>query len=95
MDLLLWSGQVREFHDVGTVGMVSRVTGGHITYLRGAEAGGAEAASHLREHLARTLQDHVHSANEAILKVIQNGIIAYEDDCLVGVAPCACLRFCS
>lgn len=67
---MLWlGGPSREFYDVGTIGMVSRVTGGQVTSLRGAEAGSAETVEHLREQLAGALMDHAHSGSEAILKV--------------------------
>lgn len=67
---MLWSSQdVREFHDVGTIGVVPRVTGGRVTYLRGGEAGGLETMSHLRQQLTGTLRDHANSASEAVLKV--------------------------
>ena len=60
---------LRQFYDVGSVGMVSRVTGGRVTYLRDADAGSVETSEHLREQLSGALRDHAHSANEAILKV--------------------------
>lgn len=49
--------------------MVSRVTGGRVTFLRGGEAGSAHTVSHLREQLVGALSDHAHSGSEAILKV--------------------------
>ncbi|CAM9711406.1 unnamed protein product, partial [Hapterophycus canaliculatus] len=70
VDLILWSSQkMREFFDVGTLGTVSRVTGGRVTYLRGGEPGGPETASHLLEQLTSTFRSHARSASEAILKV--------------------------
>lgn len=70
VDLMLWSSEkVREFSDVGTMGTVSRVTGGRVTYLRGGEAGGQETEAHVREQLTATFRDHAQSASEAILKV--------------------------
>lgn len=70
VDLMLWSNQrIREFYDAGTVGLVSRVTGGRVTHLRGGEPGGRDTESHLREQLTKTLRDHADSASEAILKV--------------------------
>lgn len=70
VDLMLWSnGRVREFYDAGTIGMVSRVTGGRVTCLRGGEPGDRDTESHLREQLTGALRDHAHSASEAILKV--------------------------
>ena len=78
VDLMLWSSQeVREYYDVGTIGMVPRATGGRVTYLRGGEAGGAETVSHLREQLKGTLRDHARSASESVLKV---------SDCMIVVA---------
>ncbi|CAM9100724.1 unnamed protein product [Ectocarpus fasciculatus] len=70
VDLMLWSnGRVREFYDAGTIGMVSRVTGGRVTCLRGGEPGDRDTESHLREQLTGALRDHAYSASEAILKV--------------------------
>lgn len=72
VDIMLWSSEavgVREFYDVGSLGMVSRVTGGRVSYLRNAEAGSVETSEHLREQLSGALRDHAHSASEAILKV--------------------------
>lgn len=67
---MLWSSQkIREFYDAGTLGMVSRVTGGQVTYLRGGDPGGHGTESHLREQLTGALRDHGDSASEAILKV--------------------------
>lgn len=70
VDLMLWSNsRVREFYDAGTIGAVSRVTGGRVTYLRGGDPGGRDTESHLREQLTGALHDHADSASEAILKV--------------------------
>lgn len=70
VDLMLWSSsRVREFYDAGTLGAVSRVTGGRVTYLRGGDPGGRDTESHLREQLMGALRDHAGSASEAILKV--------------------------
>lgn len=67
---MLWSSpRVREFYDVGTIGAMSRVTGGRVTYLRGRDPGGRDTESHLREQLTGALRDHADSASEAILKV--------------------------
>lgn len=67
---MLWSSQeVREFYDVGTIGMVPRATGGRVTYLRGGEAGSAETMTHLRQQLKGALGDHAGSASESVLKV--------------------------
>lgn len=67
---MLWSSlDVREFYDVGSIGMVPRATGGRVTYLRGGEAGGLETMSHLRQQLRGALRDHGNSASEAVLKV--------------------------
>lgn len=71
VDLMLWSSQkIREFYDAGTMGMVSRVTGGQVTYLRGGDPGGLDTESHLREQLSGALRDHGNSASEAVLKVL-------------------------
>eukprot|EP00752_Nemacystus_decipiens_P016511 g14759.t1 len=70
VDLMLWSNsRVREFYDAGTIGAVSRVTGGRVTYLKGADPGDRDTESHLREQLTGALRDHADSASEAILKV--------------------------
>ena len=67
---MLWSSvDVREFYDVGTIGVVPRATGGRVTYVRGGEAGGLETMSHLRQQLRGALRDHGNSGSESVLKV--------------------------
>lgn len=87
VDLMLWcNGKVREFYDAGTIGMVSRVTGGRVTCLRGGEPGGRDTESHLREQLTGALRDHAHSASEAILKVGGRvGLLAFVVFCFMVV----------
>lgn len=96
VDLMLWCNpRVREFYDAGTIGLVSRVTGGRVTYLRSGDPGGRDTESHLRERLTGALRDHADSASEAILKVGGVGVLLF---CLLigrspSELPCQCHKY--